>query len=172
MARTNQERARTALQRIARLNAEQHAIYRAASRSFRLSGQARQRLTQINREIALAQDERNRARCGAPPAPPDYDPVKDPTTFDDDEAVAFGRERGGNRKTNEDEVREMRRLYVVEQLSAMAIWREFPHLKESTVRDILKNRTWYDPSYQPPHLEESESLCLVAKEQGTMYQHS
>jgi hypothetical protein len=142
----NQERANAALRRIEALNAEQQSIYRTAlHRTVGLTHLERIRLNQINREIALAQDERNRARCGAPPAPPDYDPLLIPPIVEN----TFETGERGNRKTNEEEVREMRNLYLIDKLSATQIWREFPHLKESTVRDILKNRTWFDPTYVP-----------------------
>lgn len=142
----HRERALHALQRIATLNAEQQTIYKKALyQEVGLTLADKLRLNQISYELALAQDERNRARCGAPPAPPGYDPFTDP------EAVENRGERNelGVRKTNEEEVREMRRLFLCEGWSPVQVWREFSHLKESTVRDILKNRTWHDPNYTP-----------------------
>jgi hypothetical protein len=157
---SQEDRARLALQRIAALNAEQQSIYKSGLyRTAGLTMAEKLRLEQIAREIALAQDERNRARCGAPPAPPDYDPMSDPPIVEE----KFETGEKGYRKTNEDEVREMRDLYIIEQWSATQIWREFPHLKESTVRDILKNRTWHDPSYQPRKVERPRGVRDVVR---------
>lgn len=145
-ATTYQDRARAALQRITLLHAEQQHIYRSANRITGLSVSERMRLNQIMREIALAQDERNRARCGAPPTPPEYDPFYEPELVQQCDNIRIGK---GYRKTTLDEVIEMRRLFAEEGLSATHIRRVFPHLKESTIRDILHNRTWSDPSYTP-----------------------
>lgn len=149
---SNYERDNAALQRILTLSAEQWSIYQTALvRSQGLTLTEKSRLKQIFREIALAQDERNRARCGAPPAPPDYDPLVEPPVLEEQRI-------DGKRlyqKTDEEEVQEMRYLFNVHLLSPVEIWREFPHLTESTVRDILKNRTWYDPTYTPRKIERS-----------------
>lgn len=146
-----QDRAYAALQRITLLHAEQQRIYRSANRITGLSVSERVRLQQIMREIALAQDERNRARCGAPPTPPEYDPFYEPEVVQQCNTIRIGR---GYRKTTLDEVVEMRRLFADEGLSATDIWRLFPYLKESTIRDILSNRTWCDPSYTPRNAEQ------------------
>jgi hypothetical protein len=147
MRRRKDERACHALLRLRILNAEQQSIYRSAIHrgTGGLTMAEKSRLHQIHRELAIAQDERNRARCGAPPAPPDYDPFCEPQIVEN----RFVPSEKGNRKTNEQEVMEMRRLYNEEHFSAIRVCREFPHLKESTVRDILHNRTWYDPEYVP-----------------------
>jgi hypothetical protein len=143
------ERAHNALKRITMLSSEQQAIYKAALyRANGLTVSERIRLGQISYEIALAQNERNRARCGAPPVPPDYNPMDMPPIVhhQEDQEERPGR---GHRKANREEVNEMRYLHVVKGWSAARIWRDFPHLKETTVRDILKNKTWYDPDYAP-----------------------
>lgn len=152
MPRPNHERDTSAFRRIVALNTEQQTIYKmAVTRPQGLTIIEKIRLAQIHREIALAQDERNRARCGAPPAPPDYDPLAEPPVFINQVEAS----EAGYTKTCEVEVREMRRLYNDEQMSPVAIWREFSHLTESTVRDILRNRTWYDPNYKPRKAERS-----------------
>lgn len=153
---TLRERDLRALKRIMLLSSEQQAIYKAAL--YRIDGltlSERIRLGQIAYEMALAQNERNRARCGAPPPPPDYDPMSEPEMVVETEESGPGR---GHRKTTIDEVNEMRYLHTVEGWSAARIWRDFPHLKETTVRDILKNKTWYDPNYTPPRARTSRCV--------------
>jgi hypothetical protein len=160
MLLSSRDRAHAALQRITRLNAEQQDIYRElADRNRRLTSSERHRLHEIVREIALAQDERNRARCGAPPAPPDYDPLVQPAIVEED---VFDRGERGYRKTSRDEVSEMRRLFN-EGHSTSEIRRAFPHLKESTIRDILKNRTWHDPEYVPRTQKEADNIREVVQ---------
>jgi hypothetical protein len=158
------ERALHALHRIATLNAEQQLIYKKAlHQDVGLTMADRLRLDQISYELALAQDERNRARCGAPPAPPGYDPFTDPEKVGN-RSEGNNSNDAGVRKTNEEEVREMRRLFLCEGWSPVQVWREFPHLKESTVRDILKNRTWHDPNYTPRASQRSCQVREVVRE--------
>lgn len=156
-------RAQMALQRIVSLRAEQQSIYMTAHSTIGLSWAEKNRLNEIVREIALAQDERNRALCGAPPAPPEYDPMALPPIVENH----FELGEKGNRKTNEEEVQEMRRLYNEEKWSATQVWHAFDHLKESTVRDILKNRTWHDPNYEPRKFNRSRNVGDVVKARTT-----
>jgi hypothetical protein len=142
-------RAHAALQRITSLYAEQQAIYRNAFyRPSGLSHEEKTRLDEIACEIALAQDERNRARCGAAPRPSADNPAPPPSPPIHARPQSFPREKSSV-KTNVEEVREIRRLYTEEKLSTRQIRQAFPHLKDSTIRDILKNRTWHDPAYVP-----------------------
>lgn len=161
MIYTSQERATKALQRIIMLNAEQQRIYDAIH-NRNMNWIQQHRLQEITREIALAQNERNRARCGAPPTPPNYDPFIHPQVEPKESAEKVLGEKG-NRKTTEEEVVDMRRLYN-EGLSATQVWHEFSHLKESTVRDILKNRTWHDPDYTPRTTKRAKNIRDVVKQ--------
>ncbi len=140
-------RARAALERMLALYEEQQAIYRATHpRHARLTEADEMRLAQIHRELAHVQDERNRARCGAPPAPPDYDPLCDPL---EEPAPPMGgrRPNGNNARLFPDEVAEIRHLFLC-GLRVVDIRRQhFAHLGETTVRDIVRNRTWHDPDY-------------------------
>lgn len=161
------ERCHAALQRIQRLYAEQQFIYQASSRVEGLTDYEKRRLHQIHRELAIAQDERNRARCGAPPAPPDYDPLVEPPQVQHHES------KGGHglRKTNIQEVEEMRRLYNNDGLSQREVIEQFSHLKETTVRDILKNRTWYDPDYVPRQTGHPSKVRDVMKQRTRSLRH-
>jgi hypothetical protein len=150
MLQAHQQRAYAALQQLTQLHTEKQVLYtKLSQQSWRVTQAEKKRLYDLIREIALVQDERNRARCGAPPAPPDYDPIAEPPVFPEAEEGNENGERG-HRKTTEVEVSEMRRLHTVEGMTATQVWHEYNHLKESTIRDILKNRTWYDPNYTPP----------------------
>lgn len=155
------KRAQVALKRLMVLNAEQESIYHSAYRLRGITVADRMRLDQIVREIALVQDERNRARCGAPPAPGDYDPFVDPPIVADQVVPGSSELQGKHCKVTPLEVAEMRRLYTEEGLTATNVWHEFPHIKESTVRDILKNRTWHDPLYNP---EQKKQPCQKVRD--------
>lgn len=152
LCQLDQRRSNVAFNRIISLREEEQAIYtRAAGRLIGLTNSDRARLNEIMLELALAQDERNRARCGAPPAPSDYNPFIAPPIVEEvqEETETKALNQRGQCRTTIEEVYEMRRLYNEDGLSYTDVWREFSYLSETTVRYILKNRLWHDPEYIP-----------------------
>jgi transposase len=72
----NYARATAALHMITRLTQEKQSLMnRTLSTPLQERAALQQRLQQVERELAYAQDERRRALAGAPPAPVGYDPL-------------------------------------------------------------------------------------------------
>ncbi len=72
-------RAAAALQTLTRLTEEKQALLVCCRHApMHERGTIQERLRQVERDLARAQEERRRALAGAPPAPPGYDPMAPP----------------------------------------------------------------------------------------------
>lgn len=150
----NHTRAMTALQRITTLTMERHTLM---SRYWQVPLYERpgmqDRLQQIDIELAHAQDERRRARAGAPPAPENYNPLGPIPRGDSDSSKARTQAWQHTVEAIKEEYRNgqgIGKLALAEKygLSAQQIRRvlrdegEQTHptakLNESQVRDILQ----------------------------------
>lgn len=90
--RSSQARAERALRWLWRLSAQQHALSQQFWRAAATHRPAIwQRLARIEHALGYVWEERRRARAGAPPAPPDYDPFAPVEPYDEQAEALQGR---------------------------------------------------------------------------------